>query len=107
MAEECGKKWTLAEDGWYDGPDGNEGVSYEHMLDLLPDYLNDRNAMADAIAQLEGQDRFEFLYQLDCVVSSKHPAGLNDIERSFFYVNATADQLADAFLIVKGKLNPL
>jgi hypothetical protein len=54
IAEACGMKWTLSDDGWWDGPSGNEGISYERMLDRLPDYLNDLNAMHEVEKALFG-----------------------------------------------------
>lgn len=69
---------------------------------MLPDYLNDLNAIHGAICQtIEGQDRFEFAYQLDEVVTRDYP-GLEEADRDFFCENATAAQRAEAFLKTLG-----
>ena len=93
IAKACGKAWTLADDGWWDGPNGNEGVSYERMLDRLPDYLNDLNAMHGAEKTLTPAQHTEFRNELwsACGQNWRHT------------YSSTAAQRAEAFLRTIGK----
>lgn len=96
IAEACGIKWTLAEDGWWDGPNSNTaGISYERMLDQLPDYLADLNAMQSAITG--------YLNVADSKINWKFCEILGMVTGSGFHVTtalvcATAAQRSEAFL---------
>lgn len=68
---------------------GNE----EWQEEELPDYLNDLNAMHDAVTSLDQSQKNYFVNILDDLIETeKQP------ERDFAWCNATAAQRAEAFL---------
>lgn len=102
IAEACGKGWRLADDGWWDGPNGNEGVNYERMLDRLPDYLNDLNFMHEAEKVLFSR-RTNGTGAMDSDPAWKYVAQLSDLCGPDHLFHATASQRAEAFLRTIGK----
>jgi len=85
-----GYQWTETRKFWV-SPHGKRGE--------LPDYLNDLNAMAEAIATLGYDKQQDWLNKLSYVLGfkSRNNWVLSDL------VNATAAQRAEAFLKTIGK----
>jgi hypothetical protein len=65
----------------------------------LPDYLNDLNAMHEALKTLNEDQMVSMDHHLDVVVGNEKQ-GLN---YEYFLWSATAAQLAEAFLFTVGK----
>jgi hypothetical protein len=68
------------------------------VRELIPDYLNDLNAMHEAILLIGAQYWSHYNEVLMCVVDQGPPK-----EHMFFIYNATAAQRAEAFLRTIGK----
>ena len=65
----------------------------------IPRYLQDLNFIHEAVTRLEGQDRFEFGYQLDEIIGRKFPQLVDDDnDRCFLRLNAPASMRAEALL---------
>ncbi len=100
--------------GWYRLPQDSQTWAprgWEHGKDVygklrptsnLPDYLNDLNAMREALACIDSKQQEVFIYHLHRIVDS-----LDEREESSYWLilMATARQLAEAFIKTKG-LNP-
>jgi hypothetical protein len=92
IAEACG--WTFIERLALTGiPKGSRGNADARVI---PDYLNDLNAMNEVEQNLGGMDKAEFAVQLCRVVGKDWPSGIGG--GSFAHVHATAAQRAEAFL---------
>lgn len=65
----------------------------------LPDYLNDLNAMHDAVMTLNADQMVSMDYHLDVVVGN----GMQGLNCEYFLWSATAAQRAEAFLRTIGK----
>lgn len=66
---------------------------------VVPDYLNDLNAMHEAEKVLGGHDRFNYSAELERVVF----LALGDTKSAWCYSSATAAARAEAFLKTIGK----
>lgn len=89
IAEACGftsDSWCLTTNGWL-------------FADTVPDYLNDLNAMHQALKTLNEDQMVSMDHHLDVVVGNEKQ-GLN---YEYFLWSATAAQLAEAFLFTIGK----
>ena len=64
----------------------------------VPDYLNDLNAMHDAIESLSYQDQVDWVYTLGEVLGFRNRNDWNEITM----LQATAEQRAEAFLRTLG-----
>jgi hypothetical protein len=63
---------------------------------VLPDYLNDLNAMHDALATLTRASLWtSYQWALHSIISL---AGKSEVEKLWLFHNATAAQRAEAFL---------
>ena len=67
--------------------------------DLIPDYLNDLNAMHEAENILNADQMVSYDYHLDRVVGN----GRQGLNIEYFLWSATATQRAEAFLRTIGK----
>lgn len=104
IAEACGNKWTKADDGWWDGPKGNDGIAYEKMLARLPDYLSDLNAMHEAEKTLKDWSKYVcFVAKVICGDIRPKVSGNDYHVASSALLHATASQRAEAFLRTIGK----
>ena len=65
----------------------------------LPDYLNDLNAMHEALRTLNEDQMVSMDHHLDVVVGN----GKQGLNYEYFLWSATAAQLAEAFLFTIGK----
>ena len=65
----------------------------------LPDYLNDLNAMHEALKTLNEDQMVSMDHHLDVVVGN----GKQGLNYEYFLWSATAAQLAEAFLFTVGK----
>jgi len=65
----------------------------------LPDYLNDLNAMHEALKTLNEDQMVSMDHHLDVVVGN----GKQGLNYEYFLWSATAAQLAEAFLFTIGK----
>jgi len=106
IAEACGKGWTLADDGWWDGPSGlKEGLPFETMVERLPDYFHDLNAMHEAEKVL-GDKWMPYarkLLEITTGCGDNMPLGFLNGATLCSAVHATAAQRAEAFLKTIGK----
>lgn len=107
IAEACGWKYTsLPADGGCYGwqhPTGGNLLS----VACLPDYLNDLNAMHEAVSMLNKTEQRIYLDMLreilpfgDHLSLEGHIAHTNEL---FAFANPRADQMAVAFIRAKGK----
>jgi hypothetical protein len=98
IAEACG--WRQISDWKSAGINGQHPT--EPWTEVIPDYLNDLNAMHEAEKTLSPKDKREYAYQLN---GGYYTSGLDD---TFDIVHATAAQRAEAFLrtIDKWTTNP-
>lgn len=105
IAEFCG--WTgckiIGGDRWFGIPSNqiNLGDNYR----LLPDYLNDLNAMHDAVTSALDKEKGhynKYLNNLSRIIGISGRLAQNHIE-AFKYNNATATQRAEAFLKAIGR----
>ena len=92
IAEACG--WADIKRGSYDG--SLFGRHKTHQLEIVPDYLNDLNAMRDAEMALEPDQITDYLEWLGMCSG-------DDAHQVWAYVHATAAQRAEAFLLTIGK----
>ena len=69
------------------------------VRELIPDYLNDLNAMHEALKTLNADQMISMDYHLDVVVGN----GKQGLNCEYFLWSATADQFAKAFLRTIGK----
>lgn len=101
IAEACG--WTRIEFGPYDGsPFGWPPNKQNCDKFLLPDYLNDLNAMHEVVNSLSFNERLEWLSWIDKL--TEDPDDKKD--QSWLplrLIRATARQRAEAFLRTIGK----
>lgn len=115
IAEVCG--WTKVE--WYEDNAGppllhgfpppivgtDSGSEWEWQQSRhskhVPNYLSDLNAMHEALATLTEEDQSKFCWRLTEVVRRGKPVGTG--VRHWDEINATASQLAEAFLLTIGK----
>lgn len=95
IAEACG--WTEISDWGAGGINGQDPGKLWVGLQVIPDYLNDLNAMHEAVQILDGYMMLKFATELIFVTSGPGTGG------SFSHVNATAAQRAEAFLRTIGK----
>jgi len=80
------------------------GVIIDRLGYSIPDYLNDLNAMHDAIMSLDLGWRVEFKYKLELVVTPILNEMLGRcVPSTDALINATAAQRAEAFLRTLGK----
>lgn len=89
IAEACGftsDSWCLTTNGWL-------------FADTVPDYLNDLNAMHQALKTLNEDQMVSMDHHLDVVVGN----GKQGLNYEYFLWSATAAQLAEAFLFTIGK----
>jgi hypothetical protein len=89
IAEACGftsDSWCLTTNGWL-------------FADTVPDYLNDLNAMHEALKTLNEDQMVSMDHHLDVVVGN----GKQGLNYEYFLWSATAAQLAEAFLFTIGK----
>jgi len=75
-----------------------------HQLEYPPDYLNDRNAIHDAVASLKPEQRFTFIRHLGRVLSRQHE-DFNDSEFRFDFLRVIAkpEWLCEAYIRTIGK----
>ena len=98
IAEACG--WTSAINSKSRG--GIYGLApHESFLGMttVPGYLNDLNAMHEAIESLSYQDQVEWVYKLGEVLGFRNRNEWTEISM----IQATAAQRAEAFLRTIGK----
>jgi len=91
IAEACG---IVSKDQW--------GPLYKTALGVVrvcPDYLNDLNAMHEAVMTLNADQMVSMDYHLDIVVGN----GRQGLNCEYFLWSATAAQFAEAFLHTIGK----
>lgn len=98
IAEACG--WTRLREGKLTGglvgqPPGGRIEDFG----TAPDYLNDLNAIADAMLSLKPIEYFSFSGKLERIVARDNSAA----STHFFIFDATAAQRAEAFLKTIGK----
>ena len=56
-----GHIWTQADDGFWDGPgDEKPGMSLDTLLTIIPNYLNDLNAMHGAVVSQDDGFQVDF-----------------------------------------------
>jgi hypothetical protein len=105
IAETCG--WKRVTDGQYESWVSPEGYEYQVMFgwqtykdgtDILPDYLNDLNAMHEAVRKLTDSQRTEFRQNLTKVWTARYNATRGLFPNHDDSVNAPAKQRAEAFL---------
>lgn len=87
IAEACGNKWTLASDGWYDGPRGDEGLCYERMLDKLPNYPADRDTIIKAARQLTPDQQCKYIDELEQIIRRPENAAFGDPSEKRYKLN--------------------
>jgi len=101
IAEACGWKWERLWTGELHGkPVGEQGPFCE-----VPDYLNDLNAMHEAMAHLEPEQVDQFAAELSGIVLENRKKYWWDLTSNEVghVANATAAQRAEAFLRTIGK----
>lgn len=99
IAEACGKRlhlWTEPTGYSYWMVLGPEG---EVLPDAAPDYLNDLNAMHEAVSMLDSKQQLAFGNLLIEIADR----GVENRVDTFHIINATAAQRAEAFLRTIGK----
>jgi hypothetical protein len=69
------------------------------VRELIPDYLNDLNAMHEALKTLNADQMISMDYHLDVVVGN----GRQGLNCEYFLWSASAAQFAEAFLRTIGK----
>jgi hypothetical protein len=103
IAEACG--WKRVTDGHYESWVSPEGYEYQVMFgwqtykdgtDILPDYLNDLNAMHEAEKTLD--DDLDLDYSENIEIATGARWGANNSYDMSKYRSATAAQRAEAFL---------
>lgn len=101
IAEACGWKFRKNDDGslslfepkfqlWI-GLDDDPSAIPEWYAFRLPNYINDLNAMREALRILTGTNRGAFLFELRCLAGD------------YYAIDANAAQYAEAFLKTIGK----
>jgi hypothetical protein len=103
IAEACGK--SLGSDCWYNQCGESE---FEHRNDCpcngtgwnIPDYINDLNAMHEAVLTLPENLRRRYCINLGIVCGNEQ---LENYDQEWHRINATATQCAEAFLRTIGK----
>jgi hypothetical protein len=112
IAKYCHPEYSQYEpEYWYTQRDDNErdlvwkttknnGLTIESVV--LPDYLNDLNAMHKAVAWLRGHNRFDYITYADRLNRMVAIANGN-CERGIFTCDASADLRAEAFLKAIGR----
>jgi hypothetical protein len=94
IEEACG--WTV----WSCGvPDYLNDLNAMHEALGVPDYLNDLNAMHEALKTLNADQMISMDYHLDVVVGN----GKQGLNCEYFLWSASAAQFAEAFLRTIGK----
>lgn len=106
IAEACG--WYTKDGLWFHRtkhPNVEHGQLQPPALAQTGDYLNDLNAMHEAEKMLRPKQRFDYMFNLECVMGfSSGPGGWDmDTESMWAFTNATAAQRAEAFLRTIGK----
>ena len=94
IAEACG--WTDINPHSWHPRKGELWGRQKRIRNMIPDYLNDLNAMHEAEKILLGMNTAEFAVQLCRVVGRDWPNGIGG--GSFAHIHATASQRAEAFL---------
>ena len=89
IAKACGWEHIVFNRGWIKAGDDKTQC-------VIPDYLNDLNAIHEAENNLEKMDKAEFSVQLCRVAGKDWPNGIGG--GSFIHIHATASQRAEAFL---------
>jgi hypothetical protein len=84
--------------GWNNIEDGLKiGIHPVRGWMPLPDYINDLNAIHEAIVKLPDDLRVEFLSKLDRITIPSLSKS-SDVDIAFWRVNATAAQRAETFV---------
>lgn len=85
---------------WYSPIMKNGAQKVSHKIDILPDYLNDLNAMHEAEKVLTEPQRLAYVREL-VLICEPHLRGVIfglDAGRGWWLTHATAAQRAEAFL---------
>jgi len=88
------------EESWWGGCFADDAPS----LLYVPDYLNDRNAMARVLRSLDDEEWLEFMLRLCDVLGQQPNFGKWTLARAM--LEATASQQATAYLLVKNEYDP-
>lgn len=106
IAEACG--WNPTGYGsWYFGK--KDDMNYATISDScnhiqLSDYLNDLNAMHDALKVLDEEQKLDFCSNICRILNEANRGKRSWLgPTTFDYINATASQFAQAFLHAIGK----
>ena len=83
-------------EGWFD----SDGQFRGEGTECLPDYLNDLNAMHEAVMTLTGEDRSRYYDELERVLFGQ--SEIHWSEDKFHMINAKAEHMAEAFLKTLG-----
>lgn len=107
IAEACGWKHykNTGVDGWwppYVLKIENGNPNYGDLVGQCPDYLNDLNAIREAVDTLSFDERTEWLRALVFIVHGVHSDTLQTDAEWTAVANAKASQVAEAFCHAKG-----
>ena len=105
IAEFCG--WSQDEMlGWW-APDDSEWYGTNWGIDMLPEYLNDLNAMHSAVKSLDDHYMEVFGFHLQEILGCYVVGVVEDYKRHMrlltILANATAEQRAEALLKTIGR----
>lgn len=95
IAEACGWKHIAFKRGWIKAGDGETQC-------VIPDYLNNLNAMHEAEATMNLTDKYQYGKAICKIMNIDTDGGL-DVVDIYYVCHATAAQRAEAFLRTIGK----
>ena len=106
IAEACGWTATVDDDQFWRATRADGSMTSDLWCSMssvwnvgIPDYLNDLNAMHDAVMTLNADQMISMDYHLDVVVGN----GKQGLNCEYFLWSASASQRAKAFLRTIGK----
>lgn len=98
IAKACGWKAVREEDGWWNvAPNGKRHIALHGSTHGLPDYLNDLNAIAEAVATLDHAQYQQYLRHLVSITAA-NAYSHSSVAWNRMICEATAAQRADAFI---------